>query len=80
MYQIFSPDGFSIAPFPFADEKQGRKFFESWKDRYKEQGYYSTFIKGKRIQIPLDQLENYCRFRHVYAYVLYLEPTKVYKP
>ena len=61
-WRILSPDGFPIefgVSYYTSSEKMYESF-EKWKQRYEQQGYYSTIEDGRRIQIPLDELENYC--------------------
>jgi hypothetical protein len=59
MFDILSPDGFSIH---FSDTyktvEEAKKAFRQWKNRYEFQGYYSSTKYGR---IPLNELENYCK-------------------
>ncbi len=58
-WRILSPDGFTIefgVPHYSSSEKM-RESFEKWKERYRQQGYYSSTEYGR---ISLDELENYC--------------------
>ena len=56
-YNILSPDNFPISPEPFTSLKKTRAYFEEWKARFKEQGYYST---ATRARIQLVDLHMYC--------------------
>lgn len=60
-YDVISPDGFTIrigVP-PFISKKERRKYFEWWKKRLKQQGYYSSVPYGR---IHLDDLEDFCEW------------------
>lgn len=58
-YIILSPDGFSINPEgSFITKKQSLEYFEEWKNRYLQQGYYST---GNE-RIPFEKIESRCKF------------------
>ena len=59
-YIVLSPDGFTIefAKAYYTSKKKAIEAFQKWKERYQMQGYYSS-SSGR---IPLDELENYCRF------------------
>ena len=58
-YRILSPDGFTIefGVEHYSSSKKMWESFEKWKERYRQQGYYSSTEYGR---IPLDELENYC--------------------
>jgi len=64
-YDILSPDGFSIIP-PgedfFKTVTQAENHLKEWIKNYEKQGYYSTIKNQRRIQIPLDELANHCKF------------------
>lgn len=57
-YDIISPDGFSIriGVDPFKTKKEGIEYFEKWKKRYEQQGYYSS----NNGRIPLVDLAESC--------------------
>jgi len=58
-WRILSPDGFTIefgVPHYSSSEKMWESF-EKWKERYRQQGYYSSTEYGR---IPLDELFDYC--------------------
>jgi hypothetical protein len=58
-YQVLSPDGFTIdhnhSTYPGL--KSARAALETWVQRYKQQGFYST---GNRTRIPFDEITFYC--------------------
>lgn len=58
-WRILSPDGFTIefGVSHYSSSEKMRESFEKWKERYRQQGYYSSTEYGR---IPLDELENYC--------------------
>jgi hypothetical protein len=60
-YIVLSPDGITIEfnHSYYTSKKKAIDAFNKWKERYQQQGYYST--NGMRI--PLDELENYCTFK-----------------
>lgn len=62
-YDILSPDGFSIriGVDPFKTRAEGVKYFEKWKKRYEQQGYYSSNTG----RIDLRDLADYCEFIEV---------------
>ena len=56
-YDVLSPDGFSInRDKVYTSIKGAKKAFNEWKDRFLQQGYYSS-NSGR---IDLDMLECYC--------------------
>jgi len=57
MYNVISPDGFSITPEPFASEQAARDFIPLWCKRYEHQGFYSA-VGGR---IPLSELPDELR-------------------
>jgi len=61
--QVLSPDGITIefGSFCYKNMEDAKKAFERWKNRFEQQGYYSS-NKGR---IPLDELEKYCEFKTV---------------
>lgn len=60
-YQILSPDGFTIERdvIGYPSRKKGMEAFNQWKERYKQQGYYSSTNYGR---IDLLDLEDFCQF------------------
>lgn len=59
-WNILSPDGFAINPEKtYASKKEGLAEFEKWKERYRQQGYYSSTRYGR---IGVDDLVRYCRW------------------
>lgn len=59
-YDVISPDGFSIrigVP-PFKTPEERNKYFEQWKKRYEQQGYYSS----NNGRIPLHELKGRCEW------------------
>ena len=59
MFDVISPDGFSIHfSDTYPDKKSAKKALKEWKKNYERQGYYSSVQYGR---IPLDELENYCK-------------------
>jgi len=62
MYQVLSPDGFGIACEPFKTKKLALQFYENWKNRFKEQGFYST---GNREHIAIEDLDDCCSLEKV---------------
>lgn len=61
-YQVLSPDGFTIEfdKWYYRSMKKAKEAFENWKQRFEQQGYYSSSRYGR---IPLNELENYCQFK-----------------
>ncbi|WP_062055707.1 hypothetical protein [Aquimarina longa] len=59
IYQVFSPDGFSISQDTYSTPEEQKEAFNKWKKRYQNQGYYSS----NNGRIPLDYLEQYCTFK-----------------
>jgi hypothetical protein len=59
-YIVYSPDNFTIDPnfSHYTSKKNAINAFEKWKERYTQQGYYSSAEYGR---IPLDSLQSYCR-------------------
>jgi hypothetical protein len=58
MYDVISPDGFSIHPVDtYSSKKKAKEAFEKWKKRYELQGYYSSNYG----RIPLDELHNHIK-------------------
>jgi len=56
-YQIISPDGFPIGyGETYKTKEEAEQAFDTWKQRYTQQGYYSS-NKGR---IPLDELRYHC--------------------
>lgn len=63
-YDVISPDGFSIrigVP-PFKSIKERDEYFKMWKNRFAQQGYYSSVPYGR---IPLADLADYCEWIEV---------------
>jgi hypothetical protein len=59
IYQIFSPDGFSIDPCnEYKSIKAAKIAFHLWLKRYEIQGYYSSTNYGK---IDLKSVKFYCQ-------------------
>jgi hypothetical protein len=61
-YQVISPDGFTIEfahPY-YTSKKKAIAAFEKWKERYVQQGYYSSARCGI---IQLEDLDQYCDFK-----------------
>jgi hypothetical protein len=60
-YQILSPDGFTIERdmIGYPSRKKAMEAFNQWKERYKQQGYYSSTNHGR---IDLLDLEDFCQF------------------
>lgn len=61
-YQALSPDGITLefGTFYYTSKKKMFEAFDKWKERFKQQGYYSSATYGR---IPLEDLEEYCSFR-----------------
>ena len=61
-YQVLSPDGFTIEfdKWYYRSMKKAVEAFNNWRDRFNNQGYYSSVKYGR---IPLDDLHNYCQFK-----------------
>lgn len=58
-YDVLSPDGFSIHPVDtYSSEKEAKEAFKEWKNRYKQQGYYSSMNYGR---ISLPELKHYIK-------------------
>lgn len=63
LWNVLSPDGFTITrDTQYATEEEAWAAFEQWRERYREQGYYSTVYDGVRFHVPLDELHEYCEF------------------
>ncbi|HVD99546.1 MAG TPA: hypothetical protein VNB90_15160 [Cytophagaceae bacterium] len=61
-YNVLSPDGFSLyRDREFIKEKNAIIAAKKWVKRYKSQGYYSTIKNGARVQIPLNEILDYCQ-------------------
>lgn len=61
-YQVISPDGFTIEfehPY-YRSKKKAIEAFNKWKERYRQQGYYSSSRHGI---IELENLEQFCDFK-----------------
>ena len=58
LFNILSPDGFTISMEDFSTKEDALIFFSEWKKRFEKQGYYSS-NHGK---IPLAELEEECCF------------------
>ena len=59
-YDVISPDGFSIrigVP-PFKSPEERSNYFNNWKKRYEQQGYYSS----NNGRIPLHELKDRCKW------------------
>lgn len=63
LYDILSPDGFSIriGVEPFKTRSEGVKYFKQWKKRFEKQGYYSS----NNGRIDLEDLADYCEWAEV---------------
>lgn len=62
-YDVISPDGFSIHPTDtYSSMKKAVKAFKEWKERYKQQGYYSSVKFGR---IHLDDLEDFMTIKQI---------------
>lgn len=60
IFQVYSPDGFSImGTRTFESIEEAKEQFHQWAKRFQAQGYYSS-VKGR---IPLDRLEESCLFK-----------------
>ena len=57
-YDVLSPDGIPISPLPpFKTKKSALEYYENWKERFKNQGYY---LDKNRRKLTLDTLDNNC--------------------
>lgn len=62
IYNVLSPDGFSIHPTDtYTSKKAAFIAFDEWKKRYEQQGYYSS----NNGRIPLKDLADYCQLIEV---------------
>jgi hypothetical protein len=60
VYDIYSPDGFSIHPiYTYPTAQAANEAFDKWKERFARQGYYSS-NEGR---ISLDTLRDCCTFK-----------------
>ena len=60
VYDVLSPDGFSIHPSDtYPTIKEAKQAFTEWMKHFKQQGYYSSVRHGR---IDLADLINYCKF------------------
>lgn len=63
-YEVLSPDGFTIEfdrPY-YTSKEKAFEAFDKWKERYNQQGYYSSNQYGR---IPLEELEDYMSIREI---------------
>ena len=59
MYDVLSPDGFSIARDKYyKSKKEAKTALNKFVKRFKEQGHYSSVSKGR---IHESKLESYCK-------------------
>lgn len=60
MFQVYSPDGFSImGSKTFCSLKEAKQQFTLWAKRFENQGYYAS----NNGRISLDDLEQSCVFK-----------------
>jgi hypothetical protein len=60
IFQVYSPDGFSImGSKTFSSLEEAKQQFDQWVKRFENQGYYAS-NKGR---ISLDDLEKSCVFK-----------------
>lgn len=59
MYDVLSPDGFSITRDEFyKSEKEAQTALNKFVKRFENQGHYSSVTKGR---IHVSKLESYCK-------------------
>lgn len=59
MFDVLSPDGFSIHPVDtYKTKAEAAYAFKQWLKRYEVQGYYSSTNYGR---IPLEEVIRYCK-------------------
>ena len=61
-YQVLSPDGIAITHEDYGTKEEAISAFELWKERYVQQGYYST---NKWEKIAVEDLADYCSIEEV---------------
>jgi hypothetical protein len=61
--EVLSPDGFTIemGVASYANPKKALVAFQKWRERFREQGYYSS----NNGRIPLNELMDRCSFNFV---------------
>lgn len=57
MFNILSPDGFTIRMEDFKTKRAAIRYFEQWKEQYYRQGFYSSVRFGR---IDPEDLSFYC--------------------
>jgi hypothetical protein len=62
LYQILSPDGFSIGYEAYQSKKKALAAFKEWRKRYEAQGYYCN---ARLKHIPLVDLADWCELVQV---------------
>ena len=63
MFDVISPDGFSIHPVDtYKTKAEAAYAFKQWLKRYEVQGYYSSTNYGR---IELVDLEDFCEFKTI---------------
>jgi hypothetical protein len=58
LFNILSPDGFTISMDNFKTKKEALNYFAEWKKRFELQGYYSS----NNGRISLEDLDDECCF------------------
>ena len=56
-YNVLSPDGFTISIDDFKTPEEAHNYLLKWKERFKNQGYYSS----NRGKIHFDEILDHCR-------------------
>lgn len=60
-FRILSPDGFDIEfNKTYNSINKVNLAINNFIERYKLQGYYSSIKNGQRLNIPLNEIKNYC--------------------
>jgi hypothetical protein len=59
-FQVLSPDGLPIGFETYDSQESAEEALKLFASRYEAQGYYSTYTSGLRVQIPLEQITNFC--------------------
>lgn len=61
-YEVLSPDGFGIEmESDYKTLKEAKAALQVFIDRYKQQGYYSTFRNGERYKMPISDIKKNCK-------------------
>lgn len=61
-FNVLSPDGFPIDfSKTYSSILEANEALNDFVKKYESQGYYSTVMNGERVQIPVEEIKNYCK-------------------